>query len=137
MSPVSLYARASDWMPVPWLIAEIHGGAPPSKAKKYSQAVNVLRDEARASIASSSVRSGVHVWSPLELHVVQAALALPKFASGWSRRPWPGEDLNSSGDPANVTRVPAAGAADSGQNSVLRRRVSSTAFSRLAVSVPV
>lgn len=70
-------------MPVPWAMPLIHGGAPPSKAKKYSHAVNVPRLEPSAIMASSSSRSFVQVRLPLLLQVDHATLALPKLASGW------------------------------------------------------
>lgn len=82
-------ARESAWIPVPCAMPLTHGGAPPSKAKKYSQAVNVPRLEPSAIIASSSSRSFVHVRLPLLLQVDQAAFALPKLASGWICRPTP------------------------------------------------
>ena len=67
----------------------IHGGAPPSNAKKYSQAVKLPRADPSAIIASSSSRSFVQVRLPLPLHVDHAAFALPKLASGWIWRPRP------------------------------------------------
>jgi hypothetical protein len=51
--------------------------------------VNVPRLEPSAIMASSSSRSFVQVRFPLPLQVDQAALALPKLASGWICRPRP------------------------------------------------
>ena len=77
-------------MPVPCDIALVHGGTPPSKSKRYSQALNAPRSAARAIIASSIDRSGGQVVSRLALQELQAAFALPKLASGWIWSPSPG-----------------------------------------------
>ena len=138
----------------------IHGGVPPPNAKKYSHAVKPPRCEASATRRSSSARSSsgrqggggsapgwggsVGGW-----HARHSALALPKFASGWICRPWPGYHWKTIGSPSNVTRAPpspappvhglrsgcgAFGNERVGQNSALRWSCRKAAGIRVDVS---
>ena len=98
---------------------------------------------------------GVGVWlarvfvAGASAHARHSALALPKLASGWICRPWPGYHWNTTGSPANVTRAPPSPAAPvqglrfgTGafgksclrQNSVLRRSCRNAAGMRVEVS---
>ena len=152
----------SAWIAVPCASPLIHGGVPPPKAKKYSQAVKPPRCDASATMRSSSARSssGLHGGGGSApggggasggWQARHSALALPKFASGWIWRPWPGYHWKTTGSPSNVTRPPPSPAAPVhglrsgcgafgnervGQNSALRCSWRKAAGIRVDVSNP-